>query len=126
MAPVMHDVEKGHRPDVCNVGSCISDAKEFFSACTYAVETTGLTIVEASCGHAVIGARIERRHLNADGNVMGGMLLTMADFAASVADYDPRDVGVTVDLSLQFVSSSRGSRLIATADAVKRGRTMGF
>ena len=63
--------------------------------------------------------------------VHGGAILTLADCAAtgaawSTVDDPARHRGLTVDLSLSFLSAARGTDLTATARIVRRGGTICF
>ena len=57
---------------------------------------------------------------------MGGAIFTLADFACAVASNVGEEPTVSVAFSIQYLSAVKGKRLIATADARKNGRTLGF
>ena len=57
---------------------------------------------------------------------MGGAIFTLADFACAVASNIGEEPTVSVAFSIQYLSAVKGKRLIATADARKNGRTLGF
>lgn len=57
---------------------------------------------------------------------MGGAIFTLADFACAVASNVGEEPTVSVAFSIQYLSAVKGKRLIATADAQKNGRTLGF
>lgn len=57
---------------------------------------------------------------------MGGAIFTVADFALAVACNVGEAPTVAVSNSIEFMSLARGTRLIATCDADKSGRSMGF
>ena len=69
---------------------------------------------------------IEDYHRNALGNVMGGAVFTLADFALAVASNTGQAPSVSVSSTIDFMSASKGARLIATCDADKSGRRLGF
>ena len=56
---------------------------------------------------------------------MGGAIFTLADFALAVAS-NYSSAAVSVTNTIEFMSAPRGKRLIATCDANKSGRTLGF
>ena len=60
------------------------------------------------------------------GNVMGGAIYTLADFALAVACNVSEKPTVSVSSTIEYLSTAKGSRLIATADANKSGRALGF
>ena len=57
---------------------------------------------------------------------MGGAIFTLADFALAVACNMGENPTVAVSNTIEFFSVAKGGRLIATADADKSGRSMGF
>ena len=104
----------------------LDEVREFFAHDRFATEACGCTVLEASHGHAVCAFDIEPVHRNAQGNIMGGAIFTLADFALAVACNMGENPTVAVSNTIEFFSVAKGSRLIATADADKSGRSMGF
>lgn len=104
----------------------LDEVREFFAHDRFATEACGCTVLEASHGHAVCAFDIEPVHRNAQGNIMGGAVFTLADFALAVACNMGENPTVAVSNTIEFFSVAKGSRLIATADADKSGRSMGF
>ena len=100
--------------------------QRIFSNDRFATETTGCRVAEAGPGHAVCELDVCERHLNEKGGVMGGAIFTLADFACAVASNIGEEPTVSVAFSIQYLSAVKGKRLIATADAQKNGRTLGF
>ena len=92
----------------------------------FATEASGCRVVEAGPGHAVCELDVCERHLNEKGGVMGGAIFTLADFACAVASNIGEEPTVSVAFSIQYLSAVKGKRLIATADAQKNGKTLGF
>ena len=104
------------------------EVKAFFQNDVYATGTTGIVIEEARPGYAKVTLRVDARHMNAGGRVMGAVYYTMADFAFAVANnYDMED-GMTVTLSsaISFMGAAKGSTLIAEARVIKSGRSTSF
>ncbi len=101
-------------------------ARELFAKDLYATECTGAVIESAEPGHAVCTLRIEKKHQNAGGVVMGGAIFTLADFAFAVAANVDRLPTVAQSAQIAFLSPGRGSVLRAEATCVKRGRTTAF
>ena len=64
----------------------LEQARAFFQKDRFAAGS-GMTVEEASPGRAVISLCLTEAHRNAVGGVMGGVLLTMADFACAVASH---------------------------------------
>ena len=104
----------------------LDEVREFFAHDRFATEACSCTVLEASHGHAVCAFDIEPVHRNAQGNIMGGAIFTLADFALAVACNMGENPTVAVSNTIEFFSVAKGSRLIATADADKSGRSMGF
>ena len=104
----------------------IEEVRAFFAHDRFATEACGCRIVEAARGHAVTELDITPVHRNAMGAVMGGAIFTLADYALAVACNMGEEPTVSVSNSIEFLASARGGRLIATCDADKSGRSLGF
>ena len=100
----------------------IEEAREYFEGDRFAAEN-GVTLDELGENWAVCSMPITPRHRNANGGVMGGAIFTLADFAAAVAANNVHRPTVAQQMSVNFLSGSRGSRLIATARCRRDGRT---
>jgi acyl-CoA thioesterase len=57
---------------------------------------------------------------------MGGAIFTLADFALAVACNVGEKPTMSVQSSIEYYNVARGARLIATAEADKSGRSLGF
>ena len=104
----------------------IEEVRELFGNDRFATEACGCRVLEASRGHAVCAFDIAPIHLNAMGNVMGGAIFTLADFALAIACNMGEEPTVAVNNTIEYLNSSKGSTLIATCDADKSGRSLGF
>ena len=100
----------------------LEDARAYFEGDRFAVEN-GMRIDEIGDGTSVCSMTIEKRHLNANGGVMGGAIFTLADFAFAAAANNRHRPTVAQQVSVNFMSGARGSRLIARAKCKKDGRT---
>lgn len=107
-------------------GASLEEVRAFFSDDRFATEACRATIAEARKGHAVCEFAIEQIHRNAMGGVMGGAIFTLADFALAIASNIGEEPTVSVSNSIEFVSAPKGSKLVATCDADKSGRSLGF
>ena len=65
-------------------------------------------------------------HRNATGNVMGGAIFTLADFALAIACNIGEPPSVSVSNTIEYFSATKGEKLIATCDVDKSGRRLGF
>ncbi len=104
----------------------IEEVRTLFGNDRFATEACGCRVVEAERGHAVCAFDIDGVHLNAQGNVMGGAIFTLADFALAIACNMGEEPTVAVSNTIEFLSTAKGSTLIATCDADKSGRSLGF
>lgn len=104
----------------------MEEIQEFFNHDLFATEVCGCKILEASDGYAVCEFKIQPKHLNAQGGVMGGAIFTLADFALAVACNVGHELSVSINASIIFMSAAKGERLIATAKADKNGHHLGF
>ena len=100
----------------------LEDARAYFEGDRFAVEN-GMRIDEIGDGTSVCSMTIEKRHLNANGGVMGGAIFTLADFAFAAAANNRHRPTVAQQVSVNFMSGARGSRLIARKKKKKDGRT---
>lgn len=83
----------------------------------------GMVIDEIGDHSAVCSLVITERHLNAMGNVMGGVHYTLADFAFAVASNWQKAGVVGISNSIAYLSTVKGSKLIAKASLLKEGRS---
>ncbi len=104
----------------------IDEVRRTFAYDRFATEACKCQVLEASRGHAVTYFDIEPVHLNAQNHVMGGAIFTLADFALAIACNLGEAPSVSVSNNIEFMSTAHGKRLIATCDANKSGRSLGF
>lgn len=104
----------------------LDQVRATFAHDLFATEACGCKVVEAGPGHAVCEFEVRPVHKNAQGGVMGGAIFTLADFALAIACNVGENPTVSVSNSIEFMSGAKGERLIATCDADKSGRSLGF
>lgn len=106
----------------------IDEIRKTFSLDRYATEATGIEILEAGKGYSRVRLRLDERHKNASGMVMGAVYYTMADFAFAVAANADIHGKLTVTLtsSISFLSGCRGDTLFAEAHIIKEGNKTSF
>ncbi|MBQ9069228.1 MAG: PaaI family thioesterase [Eggerthellaceae bacterium] len=104
----------------------LAQARAYFDGDTFVFRTIGMEVIAAAPGHALVSMEAEPHIGNAKAGVHGGALFTLADIAVAVADFNPDEINMTVDASIQYLAPSKGSVLYAHAYAKKRGGTMGF
>ncbi len=104
----------------------LEQAREFFSGDRFA-SGNGMTIETVEPGRAVIRLELDERHKNGVGSVMGGVMMTMADFACAVASIFGSDCGyVSANANVGFIRSPKGKTLFAESVCVRKGRTLSF
>ena len=79
-------------------------------------------------GFARIRLLLTEAHQNAMGFLMGGVLLTMADFACAVASHFGPGAGqhVSADAHVSFLNPCRGQTLRAEASRLKGGKKLSW
>lgn len=100
----------------------LDQARAFFAKDRFAAGS-GMTIENVAPGRALISLALTDRHKNAMGGVMGGVLLTMADFACAVASHFGPGAGqhVSADAHVSFLNPCGGQTLRAEATRLKGG-----
>lgn len=99
----------------------LEESRAYFSKDYYATEATGIVIDEVGEGYSKLSLKLDHRHQNAGGNVMGGVYYTMADFAFGVAANFNRPATVTLDSQITFLTPAVGDTLIAEAKVIRDG-----
>lgn len=84
----------------------------------------GAVIEEVDEGYARCSVEIEAHHCNAMGNVMGGAIFTIADFAFAVASNWNKKPCVSQTSQITYLGRAKGKRLIAEARKIREGRTV--
>ena len=106
----------------------INRARTVFNNDCFATEATGIVINHVDYHTAQCSLTLDRRHHNARGVAMGGVLFTLADFATAVAANsdclsDSNLHWVSLDSTIHFLSPAIGSQLTANTSPLKLGRT---
>ena len=104
----------------------LEEIEAVFANDRFATEAAGCRVVEGMRGHAVCEMELADVHRNAMGNVMGGAIFTLADFALAICCNIGEEPTVSVDSSISFFRSTQGAALTATAVCDKPGRHLGF
>ena len=100
----------------------VESAREFFYKDKFAVNM-GITLDELTEDKAVCSLKLTDEHKNAYGGVMGGAIFTLCDFAFAVLSNQIHKVTVAQQVSINYLSSVKGDKLIAKAHCRKNGRT---
>jgi len=101
-------------------------ARKYFEGDRYAVSTTGAVIDEVGKGMSLISLKLDDRHKNALGHVMGGVYAAVADFAFAVASQYDEYPTVTLSSSINYLAPVKGDCLFARCSCLRNGRTACF
>lgn len=104
----------------------LEEARRFFADDLYATQQTGIVIEAAEPGYAKCSLKIEDKHKNAMGNVMGGVYFTMADYAFAIASNLGQPPTVTQTSQIVYLSSVKGNTLYAETERIRGGRKTCF
>ena len=104
----------------------LEEIEAVFANDRFATEAAGCRVVSGEHGRAVCSMELADVHRNAMGNVMGGAIFTLADFALAIASNTGGNPSVSVSSTIEYLSASKGTCLIATCNADKSGRRLGF
>lgn len=96
-------------------------AKAFFADDLFSTRLMGIDIEDVREDSATCSLILREEHLNAAGQVMGGVLFTLADFAFAVAANLNQPTTVSLSCQITFLSPPQGDRLLATARRVRAG-----
>ena len=99
----------------------IKQAKEFFCHEGYAIETTGIVLEDVKPQYAICSLKIEEKHKNSVGVVMGGAIYTLADFAFAAASNIGQPLTVTLEGSITYLNPAKCERLTAKTVCEKSG-----
>jgi len=97
---------------------------------------TGIEITNVEPHTAACCLQLDQRHRNARGAVMGGVMFTLADFAAAVAansdslteeaagtDTPPELHWVSLNANIHWLANATGDKLTALSQPIKHGRS---
>ncbi len=102
--------------------SSIEEARAFFQNDLFAMNC-GITLDELWEGGCLCSMPVTDQLKNAAGGVMGGAIFTLGDFAFAAASNHAHRITVAQQVSINFLSGTRGSRLFAKAQLKKDGKT---
>lgn len=106
--------------------AAIEQIAEAFKADRIASRAAGCTVIEGGRHHALCEMILTENHRNGMGNVMGGAIFTLADFALAIASNVGQPPTVSVSHTIDFFRATKGERLIAKARCDKEGRSLAF
>ncbi len=105
----------------------LEKAREFFSNDLYATKTTGIQIDAVSSGYAKCSLKLENHHRNAMGQVMGGVIFTLADFVFAVAaNFENEFFTVSTVGNIFYLNPVKGDTLYGESRILKDGKSTAF
>ena len=105
-----------------SVFATLQEARDYFINDRFAM-INGMAVDAITEDGAVCSMAVTERHQNAEGGLMGGAILALADFTFAAAANNAHRPTVAQQVSLNFLNASKGSRLTAAASCRKSGRT---
>jgi len=100
----------------------LEEARAYFTQDRFATEN-GAVIREIGEGYAVCSLELTERHRNALGNVMGGAVFMLGDFAFAVASNYGKRPTVSTTTQITFLRPAKGNSLLARAEKIREGRS---
>ncbi|MCR5651816.1 MAG: PaaI family thioesterase [Lachnospiraceae bacterium] len=100
----------------------LEEARKFFINDRFATNA-GMQIDEIGEDGCTCSVTLTDDHKNAYGGVMGGVIFTLADLALAVTANNIHSLSVASQVSINYLSAPKGSRLIAKAQCIKNGKT---
>ena len=104
----------------------LEEAKNIFYGDKYASQVTGVEILDADVGYSKVTLKLDERHMNAVGQVMGGVYFTIADYAFAIASNFKQNPTVTQTSQIAFLAPVKGDTIFAEAMKIRSGRTTCF
>jgi acyl-CoA thioesterase len=89
-------------------------------------EHAGMEVLRAEPGYAEVRLTLSPSVLNGHGNLHGGALFTLADYAGAIASNMHGEATAAITGSISFLSAVRGGHVVARARTVKAGRRITF
>ena len=83
----------------------------------------GMTVDEMGEDYSVCSVVLNDDHKNAYGGIMGGVIFTLADLASAVCANQIHCLSVAQQVSINYLSAPKGTKLIARAKCIKNGKT---
>ncbi len=100
----------------------LEEAREFFKNDRFAMNA-GMQIDAMTEDTSTCSVILSKDHQNAYGGVMGGAIFTLADLAFAVTANQIHSLSVASQVSINYLSAPKGTKLIANAKCLKTGRT---
>jgi acyl-CoA thioesterase len=104
----------------------LSDIISRFQADRYAMDVTGIEIVDVRPDYAKVKLEAGEKHQNAVGIMQGGAMFTLADFAFAVAanNASGEESTVAIECHISFIKPVTGGTLYAEATLESKSRSL--
>ncbi len=100
----------------------IEEVRDFFKNDRFAANA-GMQIDDYGDDSCTCSVVLTDDHKNAYGGVMGGAIFTLADLAFAVTANNIHSLSVAQQVSINYLSAPKGSKLIARSKCLKDGKT---
>lgn len=104
------------------VFATLDEVREHFRKDTFATNA-GMQVDDYCDDGCTCSVVLGDGHKNAYGGVMGGVIFTLADLALAVCANNIHSLSVASQVSINYLSAPKGSKLIARAKCIKNGKT---
>lgn len=106
----------------------IEEIRAYFAGDEFATKCLGAVIedYDFETGIATVSMRLDDRHHNAQGFVMGGVFFSLADFALAVSSNVGQPPSASTNASMAHMRRVKGDMLRAVARPDKLGRALAF
>ncbi len=89
-------------------------------------EHSGMEVLRAEPGRAEVRLTLSPSVLNGHGNLHGGALFTLADYAGAIASNMHGEPTAAITGSISFLKAVRGGHVVAEARTTRAGRRITF
>ena len=105
----------------------LEEARAFFANDKYAIEVTGIVIEAVGEHYAKCSLKLDNRHLNAVGHVMGGVIYTMADLTFAVSTNFRADRPTVTNVAqISYMEPPSGDTLYSESRLLRDGKHICF
>ncbi len=100
----------------------LKEAKDYFQNDRFATNA-GMQIDDLTEETSTCSLELTDDHKNAYGGVMGGAIFTLSDLAFAVLANQIHNPSVASQVSINYLSATKGAKLFAKAKCLKNGRS---
>ncbi len=100
----------------------VEEVREYFKNDKFATNA-GMQVEEFSDDEVICSVELTDDHKNANGGIMGGAIFTLADLAFAVLVNNIHKPSVAAQVSINYLSGAKGSKLYAKSSCIKTGRS---